>query len=108
MDDAADLAMIEEARIRPSISIRRAAEAVDCDISTIYRALKSGALQGHRLGTWRRRVFVDSLNAWQQSGMQTTPAPTSGQGRERSPAGRAHNHAAHKAALARLRADGFL
>ncbi|WP_178133763.1 excisionase family DNA-binding protein [Vineibacter terrae] len=101
MAAAAARAEVLEAQIRPSVSVRKAAAYVDCDISTIYRALASGALQGHRLGTRSRRVYLDSLQRWQEAGQDMAPAPAP-ERRRRSLA----DTASFRAVMARLKAAG--
>lgn len=96
---ADDIAMAQEALLRPSIRLPRAARLLDCDKSTLYKALKAGQLEGHRLNR-THRIFLDSLRAWQQ---------TTSSGRAPAPAARPrrrHDHPELRTAIAELRAMG--
>lgn len=51
--------------IRPSARVKTAAALLDCDESHIRLMLKSGQLEGHRIGVRGVRVYVDSIAALQ-------------------------------------------
>ena len=100
MDVAALLALSNEARLRPSMRCKHVAEALACSVATVYDLLDKGHLEGFHLGR-TRRVFIDSVRSFQDA-FRTGPVAS-----QPAPAPRRHNHAAHRAAMARLRAAGL-
>ncbi|MFY9287652.1 MAG: helix-turn-helix domain-containing protein [Alphaproteobacteria bacterium] len=53
---------------RPSIRVAKAAAILEVNISTIYRLIRTGILEAHRVGTRGVRVFADSLRRYQEEG----------------------------------------
>ena len=51
---------------RPSMRVAKAAALLEVDISTIYKLVRAGGLQAHRVGKRGVRVFADSLRAYQE------------------------------------------
>src|ERR1700733_13675673 len=51
---------------RPSIRVARASALLEVDISTIYKLVRAGALEAHRVGKRGVRVFADSLRNYQE------------------------------------------
>lgn len=51
---------------RPSIRPMLAAQLLDVDVSTVYKLLKAGELDGHTIGARGRRIFADSVRSYQE------------------------------------------
>lgn len=95
------LAMDPEASptlIRPSVTVATAASRLETEGSAIRRLIRSGALQGHRMGKRGVRIYVDSIEAYQRGRpLDATPgAPAPGKARQ------PHRTAAHREAVALL------
>lgn len=58
---------------RPSIRVSKAAAILEVNISTIYRLIRSGALEAHRIGKRGVRIFADSLRHYQEQGKINCP-----------------------------------
>lgn len=50
---------------RPSVRAGKAAALLEVDISTIYKMVRTGSLNAHRVGKRGIRIFADSLNDYQ-------------------------------------------
>ncbi len=100
-EEALDLAV--ELGVRPSARVKRVAEMLDTEISTVYRLVHTGALQGHRLGKRGIRVYLDSIKAYQDRQrcdpeVQPSAAPVKRRIHDRS----------YQQAVSTLRAAGIL
>ena len=51
---------------RPSIRVAKAAALLEVNISTIYRLVRSGELEAHRVGKRGIRIYFDSLRRYQE------------------------------------------
>jgi excisionase family DNA binding protein len=91
---------------RPSLRPDQAAQILQADVSTIYRLIRAGDIEAHRLGKRGVRPFVDSVRAYQE-GQKILPA-----GQKNTTAGvepvKAWRGPAHREAEAWLRAQGVL
>ena len=56
---------LNSTQCRPSIRVAKAAALLEVDISTIYRLIRNGNLESHRIGKRGVRVFADSLSNYQ-------------------------------------------
>lgn len=79
LDAAAGAVEAQRARLRPSVTVAKAAQDLSCDESTVRALLRGGDLEGHRIGkgacrkkSGRKieprgvRVFIDSIAAYQR------------------------------------------
>lgn len=86
-------------KIRPSVTVASAAEAVHADPSTIRKLIKAKKLEGHRVGKRGIRVYEDSIAAYQRERpLNASPANDAG----RLPARKPAKSAAHREAVAFL------
>lgn len=96
--------------VRPSARVKRVAALLDEDESQIRRMVARGDLEAHRTGKRGIRIYLDSVEHWQQTHAvtptaQSQSAPTAPQRHvQPSPATRA----AHRHAMAELRALGLV
>jgi excisionase family DNA binding protein len=51
---------------RPSMRVTKAAAILEVNISTIYKMVRAGILEAHRVGKRGVRVFADSLRRYQE------------------------------------------
>lgn len=100
---AVDFDELRAVGLRPSVKLATAAAAMDVDISTIYKMIKRGSLEAHRVGCsngeWR--IFVDSINAYQREG-DPAPEMVKRPRKGRITSSRQHLPAAHHEAMAHL------
>jgi excisionase family DNA binding protein len=89
--------------LRQSVRAKRAAELCDCDLSTIYKLLRSNQLEGWRDGR-SIKVYVDSIEARQARNRIGGTEEAQQRPKRRS----APVPAAHNDALSRLRERGCL
>lgn len=89
---------------RPSARIGRVAELLDCDESDVRRMLRDGELEGHGKGIRGKRVYLDSVAAYQQSRTIAPKVPKHRLRAQRSSVSRA----AQGGAVAALRKAGLL
>lgn len=52
---------------RPSARVARVAAILDCDPSDVRRMLRAGELEGHGKGIRGKRVYLDSVAAYQRA-----------------------------------------
>jgi excisionase family DNA binding protein len=52
---------------RPSLRVTKVAALLEVDISTVYKLVKSGALEAHRIGKRGIRIYADSLREYQEN-----------------------------------------
>lgn len=104
------------AGVRPSVRVATAAQLLDVDRGEIYRLLDAGALEGHRKGKRGKRVYLDSLRAYQADNtlqprrQLAAPAPPAAASapRRKKPPTPPLTTTAHKEALAFLHAKGLV
>lgn len=94
----------EAATPRPSARVGRVAEILDCDPSDVRRMLRDGDLEGHGKGIRGKRVYLDSVAAYQEARTITPKAPKHRLRAQRSCVSRA----AQGSAVAALRKAGLL
>jgi excisionase family DNA binding protein len=90
--------------IRRSIRVRTAAVILDCDETQIRALLRSGQVEGHRIGTRGVRVYLDSLDAYRER-RAIVPAVADNMERKR---GAVRQSAAHREAMAQAKEWGIL
>lgn len=95
-------------QVRPSARVKRIAELLDLDHSQVRRMVEAGQLEAHRVGKRGIRIYLDSVEHWQETHPvtpRTTAVSTAPPVVQRmSPATRA----AHRQAIASLRRAGLL
>lgn len=90
---------------RPSSRVRNVAVMLDADESQVRRLIKDGELKTHCMGKRGVRIYLDSVADYQRrKAREAAMAPEKPTVRRR----RAVTTAAHKQALAQLRAAGLL
>ncbi|WP_167771619.1 helix-turn-helix domain-containing protein [Bradyrhizobium niftali] len=90
---------------RSSVRVSKAAELLEVDICTIYRAIRSGDIEAHFVGKRGIRVFADSLRNYQERNL-VAPRSRSKSSRQR-PRSRPHS-VQYQEAEAFLRDQGVL
>lgn len=65
--------------MRKCVKVKEAANALSCSVSSIYRLLENGELQGFRLGKKGIKVYEDSLEAFAQKSQIGPKKVVSGQ-----------------------------
>ena len=98
------LAEPPEPLIEASVSVRRAANALDVDPSTVREMIRVGVLRAHRVGAKDRgvRVYVASIEEYRES---REIRPQGGVARQRQ--ARPKAGAAHREAMTYLRGLGI-
>lgn len=92
---------------RPSGKVKAVAELLDTTQSHVRQLIASGKLETHTIGKRGVRIFWDSVVEYQQRTARPATEPPL-QPRVERPRTRPASLAAHRAALASLRADGCL
>lgn len=102
----ADLHQAEDlGGVRRSLRVAKVADLLDTEPSQIRKLLKAGELDGHRIGKRGLRVYVDSIEAYQQRNqVGAAAAPPTSLSRPHHKRGPS---AAARAALASLRVAGI-
>lgn len=94
--------------VRPSARVRTVAAMLDEHEREIRRMLKDGELEGHGKGARGVRIYLDSVAAYQQRRAIAVPVgrklPTASKPPRPAPA----STAAHRAAMAGLKAKGII
>jgi excisionase family DNA binding protein len=94
---------------RKSIRIREVAKLFDCDEGQVRRLIKQGALEAHTVGKRGKRVYLDSVSAYQARGRVVSQSQTVADDGGAHKRARVHsNSVAHQLALAELRSRGIL
>lgn len=94
----------EAASPRPSARVARVAEMLDCDPSDVRRMLRTGELQGHGKGIRGKRVYLDSVAAYQDARTIVPETPKNRLRAQRS----AVSRASHAASVEALRKSGII
>jgi hypothetical protein len=89
---------------RPSARIGKVAELLDCDPSDVRRMLRTGELEGHCKGIRGKRVYLDSVAAYQDARAIVAEIPKNRLRAQRSAVSRASSAASDLA----LRKAGIL
>jgi excisionase family DNA binding protein len=95
---------------RPSRRVKTVAEMLDADESQVRRLVDTGELEAHVIGKRGIRIYLDSVADYQARQTRTARARPAdeAQGAPRRVRPAAASTAAHRAAKARLRAEGIL
>lgn len=92
---------------RPSARVRTIAAMLDADETTIRRLVDAGELEAHTIGKRGVRIYLDSVTDYQERQAREVHRPRPpgpDEARPRRPA----SSAAHRAAIANLRAAGII
>ena len=111
--EAADPAAASEGGLDRGVTVARAAELLGCDPSTVRRLVKAGALEGWRVSAnpLRRgepRLSLASIDARRRGHRLESDASGVAQGQQRQTSQRPTLTAAHRAAIANLKAMGIV
>jgi hypothetical protein len=93
---------------RPSARVKRVAELLDMDESQVRRAVDAGEMEAHGHGKRGLRIYLDSVADYQNRRNRAPTRPIATQQQAKPPRPTQASQAAHNAALANLRADGFV
>lgn len=91
--------------VRPSARVATVATLLECDPGDIRRLIASGQLEAHGKGKRGVRVFLDSVQTYQE---RLTVIPKVRQAPARPRPRSAASTSAHRAAMAGLRAKGIV
>ena len=95
-----------ETVVRESRRVATIAHMLELDESQVRRLIGEGALEAHRIGKRGLRVYLDSVAAFQDA--RTRPATIRTPCEKTRAARRSVATAAHRRAMASLRADGLV
>jgi excisionase family DNA binding protein len=93
---------------RPSMRVAKAAALLEVDISTIYKMVRSGVLEAHRVGKRGVRVFADSLRRYQEQQKISTGKDQQQLSQASENKGNSSNNPAHREAVNYLQSIGCL
>lgn len=111
--EAADPADAFAGDLDRGVTVACAAKLLGCDPSTVRRLVKAGALEGWRVSAHpsRRgepRLSLASIDAWRRGHRLESDASAAAQGQQRQTSQRPTLTAAHRAAIANLKAMGIV
>jgi len=98
---------MDERLARPAVTPLRAAAILGCGRSFVHKLLKSGRLEGYRLGKRAVRIYLDSLATY-QGGSPLGGEPYADGASKSAAKGPQRPGKAHREAMAYLRAAGVL